>query len=162
MRRRRWGTCTCRKRAGALCRRRNGSAKHGSIPVRCADDAYIDSPMETRYNPADQELERHNVALAYRSLVMGIRRSCGVGRGAFTLIELLVVISIITLLITILMPSLSRAREQAKSVHCLAKLSEFGKALATYSNMFTGGLPPRVGCPAGTTSPDPEARGTRR
>ncbi len=80
---------------------------------------------------------------------MGIRRSCGVGRGAFTLIELLVVISIITLLITILMPSLSRAREQAKSVHCLAKLSEFGKALATYSNMFTGGLPPARWLPSG-------------
>ena len=63
-------------------------------------------------------------------------------RKAFTLIELLVVISIISLLISILMPSLSRARSQAKSVHCLAKLREFGNALATYENAHAGALPP--------------------
>jgi len=63
-------------------------------------------------------------------------------RTGFTLIELLVVISIITLLISILMPSLSRAREQAKSVHCLARLKEFGTALASYDNLTNGALPP--------------------
>ena len=64
-------------------------------------------------------------------------------RGAgFTLIELLVVISIISLLISILLPSLSRAREQAKSVHCLARLKEMGNALATYENISSGNLPP--------------------
>lgn len=63
-------------------------------------------------------------------------------RSAFTLIELLVVISIIALLISILLPSLSRAREQAKSIHCLARLKEFGNALATYENTSSGTLPP--------------------
>lgn len=63
-------------------------------------------------------------------------------RYAFTLIELLVVISIISMLISILLPSLSRARDQAKSVHCLAKLKEIGNALATYENMSRGSLPP--------------------
>ncbi len=63
-------------------------------------------------------------------------------REAFTLIELLVVISIISLLISILLPSLSRAREQAKSVHCLARLREFGTAIATYENISQGVLPP--------------------
>lgn len=61
---------------------------------------------------------------------------------AFTLIELLVVISIISLLISILMPSLGRARDQAKGVHCLARLKEFGTALATYENSSGGALPP--------------------
>lgn len=62
--------------------------------------------------------------------------------GAFTLIELLVVIAIISLLISILMPSLSRARDQAKSVHCLARLKEYGTAIAAYENVSGGLLPP--------------------
>lgn len=67
---------------------------------------------------------------------------------AFTLIELLVVISIISLLISILLPSLSRARDQAKGVHCLARLKEFGNAIATYENMSSGVLPPARWRPA--------------
>ena len=74
-----------------------------------------------------------------------IKRGC---RSAFTLIELLVVMSIITLLISILLPSLSRARAQAKSVHCLARLKEFGNALASYNNLGTVGLPPARWFPA--------------
>ncbi len=60
----------------------------------------------------------------------------------FTLIELLVVISIISLLISILMPSLSRARAQAKTVHCLARLKEFGTAIAAYEGSNHDALPP--------------------
>ncbi len=76
-------------------------------------------------------------------------------RGAFTLIELLVVISIISLLISILLPSLSRARDQAKSVHCLAKLKEYGNALAAYENVTSGGLPPALWKPAESDLADP-------
>ena len=56
--------------------------------------------------------------------------------GGFTLIELLVVIAIISLLISILTPSLSQARRQAKSTICLTRLSEFGKALNLYENDY--------------------------
>ncbi len=62
--------------------------------------------------------------------------------GGFTLIELLTVIAIISLLISILMPSLSRARDQAKAVHCLARLKDFGNALAAYENVSDDQLPP--------------------
>jgi len=55
-------------------------------------------------------------------------------RKAFTLIELLVVVAIIALLISILLPSLARARELAKRTACAANLSGIGKALATYAN----------------------------
>jgi len=67
----------------------------------------------------------------------------GTTRG-FTLIELLTVVAIISLLISILMPSLSRARDQAKSVHCLARLKDFGNAIATYENVHEDSLPPAM------------------
>jgi len=90
-----------------------------------------------------------------RSAQSDLRRS-----GAFTLIELLVVISIISLLISILMPSLSRARAQAKSVHCLARLKEYGNALAAYDNLTGGALPPARWIPTNTTldAPAPNAQ----
>jgi prepilin-type N-terminal cleavage/methylation domain-containing protein/prepilin-type processing-associated H-X9-DG protein len=74
----------------------------------------------------------------------GIRRRASSLRpeSAFTLIELLVVIGIISLLISILTPSLSRARQQAKSTVCLTRLSEFMKGLTAYSSDFRFGLPP--------------------
>ncbi len=53
---------------------------------------------------------------------------------AFTLIELLVVVAIIALLLSILLPSLSTAREQGKKAKCLANLNNLGKAMYQYAN----------------------------
>mgnify|MGYP002279751031 CR=1 FL=1 len=59
----------------------------------------------------------------------------------FTLIELLVVISVIALLISILLPSLAGARQQAKATVCLANLKRIGLQNAMYVNDY-GVYPP--------------------
>lgn len=61
---------------------------------------------------------------------------------AFTLIELLVVIAVIAVLMGILMPSLQKAREQAKIVRCGSNLRQVVLALATYTESNDGKLPP--------------------
>jgi len=60
---------------------------------------------------------------------------------AFTLIELLVVVAIIALLISILLPSLSRARELAKRAVCASNLRGLGQAMVIYANDNTEQYP---------------------
>jgi prepilin-type N-terminal cleavage/methylation domain-containing protein/prepilin-type processing-associated H-X9-DG protein len=63
-------------------------------------------------------------------------------RGAFTLVELLVVIGIIALLIAILLPTLSKVRENARRVECASRLRQLAAAVHLYANEHRGKVPP--------------------
>ena len=68
---------------------------------------------------------------------MSIRR---IKRG-FTLVELLVVIGVIALLISILLPALNRAKEQANLVGCQSNLRNMGQMIQEYAAENNGYLP---------------------
>ena len=65
-------------------------------------------------------------------------------RSGFTLIELLVVVAIIALLISILLPSLARARDQAKKTACASNLHQMGIGFNTYATEYNNDLPPET------------------
>ena len=66
-------------------------------------------------------------------------------KNSFTLIELLVVVAIIGILVTILMPSLSKAKEMARRAVCLSNLKQMGTVSTLYGNDNSGRLNPSLG-----------------
>ena len=68
------------------------------------------------------------------------KKACAAGSEGFTLIELLVVISIIAILISILLPAISNALEQARRIHCATNQKNLTMAWYIYSEDNKGRL----------------------
>ena len=71
-------------------------------------------------------------------------------RRGFTLVELLMVIGIIAVLISLLLPTLNKAREQARRVKCMANLKQLTWAYLAYAQESRGRI-------AGANTGDPVA-----
>jgi len=62
-------------------------------------------------------------------------------RHGFTLVELLVVIAVISLLLSILVPSLGKARSMAKRTVCASNLRQIDLAVRLYLNAYDDTYP---------------------
>jgi prepilin-type N-terminal cleavage/methylation domain-containing protein len=67
-----------------------------------------------------------------RQQAFGIKT--GIGRSGFTLVELLVVIAIIALLVSIIIPTLGKARNRASSVTSMNNLRQIYTAMTMYND----------------------------
>jgi prepilin-type N-terminal cleavage/methylation domain-containing protein/prepilin-type processing-associated H-X9-DG protein len=90
--------------------------------------------------PALRTTSRSPVSRAFPLVEFPALSKCE--RDGFTLVELLVVIGIIAVLIGILVPTLNRARESAKTTQCLSNLRQIGQGMHNYVSTQSGYLPP--------------------
>lgn len=85
--------------------------------------------------------QKSTIRIAFVSLAYPEQRRNLHFRHGFTLIELLVVIAIISLLTSILMPSLKKAQELARRVACSVNMKNINLAFNLYQNDYDGWFP---------------------
>ena len=81
-------------------------------------------------------------------------RGSTAGRCAFTLVELLVVTAIIAMIMGMLLPAISRARQRAQRLQCASNLRTLGQLLTLHADDHRGYLPL-----AGAIAPGPTGAG---
>ena len=85
----------------------------------------------------------------------------------FTIIELLVVIGIIVLMIGLLLPALSKARETSRRTVCMSNLRQIGIGMQTYRDANGGRVPEAQTLPVDPHAPsimsylDPHLQGSK-
>ncbi|MFA6567879.1 MAG: type II secretion system protein [Victivallales bacterium] len=82
-----------------------------------------------------------DTAVGKYSFNAGLERCNLLRRNGFTLTELLVVIAIISILASMLLPVLSRAKDATKGIVCLNNLKQFGVAFSSYNFDYNGYYP---------------------
>lgn len=100
----------------------------------CRDASFLSQPILN-----SDHTHRNNAMNTYTHYASRSRHT------AFTLIELLVVISIVSILISILLPTLSAAIREAETLRCKANLKQLGLTLAIYMDDNKEIIPPRHG-----------------
>jgi prepilin-type N-terminal cleavage/methylation domain-containing protein/prepilin-type processing-associated H-X9-DG protein len=116
-------------------------------PLTCHMQLQAQNSDATPATPANAATQTLKTRLVRPQRRRG-RRRCGIRRRrAFTLVELLVVIGIIAVLISILLPTLGRARRAGQEVACMSNLRQLATAMHTYADAYKGNTMPIVFTP---------------
>ena len=120
---------------------RQGITSHSAAPAAAHTatapiPAHIDAPPLEPPAPKAPEEDKD-----YEGEFYPVARPHGKPPHAFTLVELLVVIGIIGILISLLLPALTRANQDAKQIACAANLRSIGQGLSMYVAQNQGAFP---------------------